>query len=231
MRCHAHHARRRRPRSAQTPVQLEREHQVGQLRLPIRAHRTVTFCRLQILEIQPPLLVRNRGEGDHARPLSLHFSRRAQERGQQQCRQRKMAQHIHPKLKLKTIRRLQPLLRRHHPGVVDQQVERHSACKLRRRKCPHRLERRQIQYHHLCVGSRVQSPHPRQGRVALALVPAPEQHMRAFVREFGCGIEADPAVGSGDQHAPAHLARNALHRPALPHCFIHCGYPTVSSFF
>ena len=181
MRSHAHHSPRRRPCRPQPPIQLKGKHQVGKLRLLICAHRAIPLRRLQIVEVNPAPLVRNRSNRHHARPLRLTHSRALQS-GQQQRGQCEVAQYIGPKLQLETVKRLQPPPRSHHARVVDQQIEWKSQSHLRRSEPADRIQRRQIQQRDLRTRARDFRLKSRQRRVTSFLAAAAQQHVCSFAR-------------------------------------------------
>src|SRR6185312_10370586 len=96
----------------------------------------VPLC-LQIVEIDAPALMRDRGNGDNARTLYTIEQR------QQQTSQCEVPKYVGAELKFKTVDSFQAARRRHHPRIVNKHMERLLSRKLARGKLADRSQRRQ----------------------------------------------------------------------------------------
>src|ERR1700729_657303 len=71
---------------AQTAVEFEGEDEVAEFRFLVGAHWRIAFDALQIVEVKPPTLVRNGGDGDDAWSVGRfrggQLERRHQERSE-----------------------------------------------------------------------------------------------------------------------------------------------------
>ena len=171
-------------------VQLEGEEQVGQLAVAVVLVGVVRRLRVALEHGLVAPVVGDRGDRDHA-------GRRAwSSAGQQQPGEREVAEVVGAELELVAVLGLAVLRRRHHAGVVDQQVER-------------ALEP---------VGEGVAPSSARPGRaprrtvapgISLATsragvgVAAGQHDLGAVLGERAGGVEADAGVGAGDHGAGA----------------------------
>ena len=102
--------------SAQPAIELQREEQVGELRLAVGAPAVVAAFALEVVELHAPDAVRSAAERHHPRGVApLH-------RVNEQAGQREVTQVVGPELKLEAVGG-GGARRRHHPGVVDQEVQ------------------------------------------------------------------------------------------------------------
>ena len=99
------------------PLQFKREHQARELRLPICSPWPVHPRALQIIEIDEGGAVRKAADTDN--PWSTCP---AQQRQQPGC-EREVTEIVRAKLHLKAVRRDLPAGQRHHPRIVDQEIE------------------------------------------------------------------------------------------------------------
>jgi len=105
-------------RRVAAPLQFQREHQAGELGLPICLPWRVVALALQIAEIDRPGAMRQAADTDDPRRTG-----QAQQR-QQSRRERKMAEMVGAELHLETISRNLPARQGHHAGIVDQEIKR-----------------------------------------------------------------------------------------------------------
>ena len=170
-------------------VQLPREQEVRQLAVAIGLLGVVRRLRVALEHGIVTSVMCDRGHGDHPRV------RRCEESGQEQAREREVAEVVGAELQLVTVVRLAVLRRRHHAGVVDQQVE---GAFEAGHEVLDRLLGCEIELLHLgCAG------HLARGLVARLGVSAGQDHLGAVVAEGACGVQADARVGAGDHCAGA----------------------------
>ena len=196
--------------TAQSPVELQREEQVRQLRLSVRAPAEVVAVAVQVVEGDPAHLVRGARERHDTRVLAaLH--RVQEQRGEQE-----VPEVVGAELKLEAVRRAMSR-RRHHARVVDQQVEPVVGGLEALGKAAHGLQAREIELLELHLSVRHGGADLVHRFVSLVEVAAGEDHARARARELTRRDQPEPAVRpSDDRDAPA-LIRDVLGGPALGH--------------
>src|SRR3989442_10417417 len=99
---------------SQAAIQLQAEHRVRELRLPVGLARGVALLELEVVAVdvaRPVLETRKRHN-----PCIRSRSKSVEE----ETGQREMTEVVGPELELETVRGL-PLRGHHDPGVVDQQ--------------------------------------------------------------------------------------------------------------
>ncbi len=217
-------------RGAGPPVELEGEQEVGQLALPVGPPLLVGLRGLEVVEVDPPELVRVAGHRDHAGPGTQGSG--------EQPGEGEVAEVVGAELHLEPVGGLPPG-DGHHAGVVDQDVE-----PVGMRAGPpggeptHAGEVREVQLGHLerCVrGGGPDLLH--RCRTARA-VPDRQRHVRPVGSKGLGGLEADPGVGTGHDdrssgevrdvraapcHDPPILPPECRSRPTGPRPLTACG--------
>ena len=100
----------------ESTLQLEREQQVGELALAIRAPRPIAARGLQVVEVDAPHPMGEAADVDDSRVG------RAEQHRQQMSSQCHVPEMVRDELQLESVDGLL-VRRRHHTGVVHQQVE------------------------------------------------------------------------------------------------------------
>jgi hypothetical protein len=127
--------------------------------------------------------VRKRRHGDHARV------RVAQQPRQQQPGQHEVAEVVGAELKLEPVTRGRPARRRHHAGVVHQQVYRFLPAFAER---AHRCHVRKVELGNFDVDRRTAALDARRGLLGSAHVPAGQHDPGAAAGELFRDMPADP---------------------------------------
>ena len=188
--------------AAQAPLELIREHQVGQLGLSICPNPAVVALPLQIVEANcAGETMTDAADGHDSR------TRRGQHAVEQLVRQREVAQMIGAELQFEAI--LGGRLRRHHHAcVVDQQIDRIVTRAKLVGGGPDGVERGQVELLDRHAGARG-GPGDQVGRgLALLEIADGEHDMRALRGECRRGLVAEAGVGAGDDGGATGLVGN-----------------------
>lgn len=116
------HALNAPPRCVASALQLEREHELRELRLAIGRERLVFPLKLQIAKIKLSIPIRDAGYVDDT-GVQAAPQQRKQMRGQGE-----MPEIVDAKLKLEAVGGDAPRRWRHHAGIINQEVETFIAC-------------------------------------------------------------------------------------------------------
>jgi hypothetical protein len=114
-----------------------------------------------------------------------------------------VAEVVGAELQLVAVDRRLSLGRRHHAGVVDQQVDRHGLVDQLAGELGDRREGRQVQVAQAETGVRHGRADRGDGGLALRAVADRHQHLGTCSGERGCHAEPHPVAGTGDDGAPA----------------------------
>ena len=183
------------------PLQFEREHQAGQLRLAVGGHRRVAARRLQVVELQRAIARGDAGQRHHAR-VGAGAQQRQQVRGQ-----RVVAEVVGAELQLEAVFGHLPRRWRHHRGVVDQQVEARVPCAEALAEFMDGLEAGQVQRLEGHVRGRQRLADLVDGGRALRRVAAGDDDFGPGPGQGQRGLEPQ-AAGAGDERAATVLGRN-----------------------
>ena len=185
----------RRPHRREPALQLQGEQQVGQLGLPVRLPAPVR-----------PALPVEVGQVDPTRPMrpGRHRDHPVGDLRQQQVGQGERAEVVGPELALEAVGG--PGERwRHHAGVVDQHVDRLGRS---RGEGLDRVQPGQVELAYADLTTDVGG-----GPLALADVADGQGDPGPGPGEHPGGLEADPAVASGDHHVPPGLVGDVVGGP------------------
>ncbi len=193
----------------ETPLQLEREQQVGELALPVRAHGVVSASReIQIVEHDRARSVGLAGHGDDTR-LRGPAHKGHEERGQGE-----VTRVVHTELALESLCRA-ALGARHDTGVVDEQIQSLGATEHLVRKAANRLQVRQIEPAELGLLLKLFRLDARHRCFALLAAAATEDHARSLLGQRARRLETDPRVGPGHDGDPSVLPGHVFVGPPL----------------
>jgi hypothetical protein len=142
--------------------------------------------------------------------------------------QGEVAEVVRPELQLEPVRRA--LERRgHHPGVVDQQMQRTPVGGERRAEGPDAGQRGEIHHRDLEVGVGHRLDDRRLGRLALVGAAHAEHHGGARRGEGACGLLAEPGGGARDERPPTPEVDRGEHVVGR-RCGVEChGYSSMKS--
>jgi len=108
---------------AETAVELEGEHEVGQLGLAIDLLGRVAPLVLEVGEVDATVLVGDGGDGDDAWGLGGVRGGCALERGEEESGQGEVAEDVGAELQLEAVGGFEAFWRRPDTGVVDEEIE------------------------------------------------------------------------------------------------------------
>jgi hypothetical protein len=196
--------------AAQPPVQLEREEQVRQLRLSVGVPAEVATIAVEIVERDAAHLVRGARER-HDSGILAPLHQLQQERGQQE-----VAEVVGAELKLEAVGR-PASRRRHHAGVIDQQVEPVVGRSVTLGEAAHRLQAREVELLELHLSVRDRGADLLDRGVSLVEVATGHHHGRPGACQLPRRHEPESAVGASDDRVAPGLVRDVLGGPAVGH--------------
>ena len=161
---------------------------------------------LEVVEVDLAHHVGGAAQRHHARTGS------GEQRAEQQSGEREVAEMIGPQLRFEAVGCC-TARRRHHAGIVDQQIDAVPLTGDPRREGADRREVRQVELLDIYARARHRGPDRVRGLLALADVSARDHDRRAGARELTCGDETETAVGAGDDRETAALIGDVLHGP------------------
>ena len=188
------------------PLQLESEHQTGQLGLTIGRHRTIATAGVQIVEVD------GAAAGGDARQAHDPRRRRLAQQRHQMRRQREMAQIIGAELKFEPIRGLHPGRRHHDRRVVDQDIQMGGLAAQALAEGRDRGQVRQIEALEPDQGRRDLPPDPGHGLCALVRIATGDDDFGSGAGQGERILQTEPAR-AGHHGRAARLVRNLVNGP------------------
>jgi len=173
----------RRASCPEPAIELEREEQVGELRLRVRAPALVTAAALKVVEVDPPRPMCATGHGDDTSVFPLLH------RADQKTREGKVAEVVRPELELEPIRCLSPG-RSHYTGIVDKQIEPIVVGSKPVGKRPNGSKVGEVQAGDFDTRARNLRFYLAESRCPLLGVATGENHLRTSARELACRLQS-----------------------------------------
>jgi hypothetical protein len=194
------------------PIELDCEHEHGELRLRIDREGFVAMAVIEIVEPDLARAVRDAGQ--------LHDAgvRRLQQR-QQSGGQHEMGQVVRPELHLEAVRRGRALPRRHDAGVVDQNVDWTSRRQHAIGESCDRGQAGQVEEFetHLGVGATIADQS--FGVSPLGRVASSQNDLRPRARQTERRVQSETASRSRDHSEPAGVVGNIAGGPGRHVCY------------
>src|SRR5215218_9875797 len=189
----------RRPGRPEAPVELQGEVHVGQLRLAVGPPGLVVAGQVGVGRVErPPGVAAGAGDRDHAGAVA------GQQGRQQQGGEGEVAEVVDGQLHLEPVLG-PPLGDAHQAGVVDQDVDAPVAGQDPLGRLPHRGLGGEVQWLQLQRGVGDLVADRRHRRLGLGLVAGGHHHVAALAGQLPGHLQAEAAVGAGDDGDGARL--------------------------
>src|SRR5215218_8497374 len=189
----------RRPGGPEAAVELQGEVHVGQLRLPVGPPGIVAPGQVGVGRVErPPGVAAGAGDRDHAGAVA------GQQGRQQQGGEGEVAEVVDGQLHLEPVLG-PPLGDAHQAGVVDQDVDAPVAGQDPLGRLPHRGLGGEVQWLQLQRGVGDLVADRRHRRLGLGLVAGGHHHVAALAGQLPGHLQAEAAVGAGDDGDGARL--------------------------
>ncbi len=201
---------------AETAVELEGEHEVGELGLLVGLLGRVAVLVLEIREVELAEFVGDGGDGDDAGWQGVGGGG-ALEGGEEEGGEGEVAEDVGAELELEAVRGFEALGRGVDAGVVDQEVEGGVSGELAGGKGADAAEGGEVELAELDLGAGDRAADAVDGAFAPCLVAGGDDDGGPVAGELERGGEADAAVGAGDDGAAAGLVGDVGDVPADAH--------------
>ncbi len=185
--------------------QLPGHHEIGELGLAVGGPGPVAALPLQVIEVDPAEIGHAAAHRDHAR------RRRGEHERQQPDGQRERAEEIAAELQLEAVGGAEAGRRRHHPGVVDQQVERRAVGDQAIGEVPDAGQVGEVDPAHLELRGGMLGQDLGPGPLALRGRADGHHDTRPGGGQAPGGFLAGPAVGAGNDGDLPALIGNDVH--------------------